>query len=60
MGSSSDLVKPITIKLVFAASQLSTHSLRSKSKDWFAWNQDNVYMQTVVLVRGHYKNRDKS
>jgi len=40
---SLDLVKPKTMKLVFVASMLST-ALRRKSKDWLAWNQDNVSM----------------
>jgi hypothetical protein len=43
LGSSSGRVKPMTIKLVFVASPLSTHAaIRSKSKDWLAENQDNV------------------
>jgi hypothetical protein len=31
-----------TIKLVFVASPLNHTALRWKSKDWLAWNQDNV------------------
>ena len=42
VGSSSDQVKPKTVKLVFVASPLSMeHYKWKKSKDWLAWNQDN-------------------
>ena len=34
-------VKQNTMVFIFAASPLST-ARRSKSKDWLAWNQDNV------------------
>jgi hypothetical protein len=38
-------------------------ALRRKSKDWLAWNQDNVgrhvYQQTVVSVSWHHKNPTK-
>ena len=36
--------KPKTIKLIFVASPLSIQptALRRKSKDWLAWNLDNV------------------
>ena len=33
------LIKPKTITLVFVAKHAA---LRRKSKDWLAWNQDNV------------------
>ena len=45
MGSSSNWVKPKTIKLVYVASPLSIELvLRRKGKDWLAEieNQDNV------------------
>ena len=34
-------------------------AIRRESKDWLAWNQDNVlsvYLRTVVSVSLHYKN----
>ena len=40
--SSPGLVKPKTIISVFSASLSKQSSLRSKSKDWLARNQDNV------------------
>jgi len=43
MGLSPGRIKQKTTKLVFATSQLKKHiALRSKSKDWLAWNYDNV------------------
>jgi hypothetical protein len=48
MGLSPGRIKQKTIKLVFATSQLKKHiALRSKSKDWLAWNYDN---ETVKLL----------
>ena len=50
-GFKPDRVKPKTIKLVFVASPLSTAkhaTLRRKSKDWLALNQDNVSKRGVM------------
>ena len=41
-ASSPCLVKPKTIKLVFAASSHNTQHLRSKSKGRLSWNSDIV------------------
>ena len=57
MGSSSDHVKPKSIKFAFCAPSLSTQKLRRKSKDWL--NQDNVSEWGVVSVSKHYKNPTK-
>ena len=35
-------VKTKTIKLVLAASLLSTQYIRNKNKDWFTWSQNIV------------------
>ena len=39
-----DRFKPKTLKLIFVASPLSTqhYSLRTRSRDWLAWNQDDM------------------
>jgi len=42
VGSSTGRVKPKTITLVFVASPLQHSALRKRSKEWLAWNQDNV------------------
>ena len=43
MGSSHGWVKLKTVKLEFVASSVNMYlSLRRKSKDWLAKNQDNV------------------
>ena len=41
-GFAPSRVKLKTIKLIFVASPLSTQHIRRKSKDWMAWNKDNV------------------
>ena len=43
MCSSFDRIKPRTIKLVFFAFSAKHASQRTKSKDWSARNQDNVF-----------------
>ena len=40
----------ITLKLVFAASQLSTQHLMSKSKNWLAWISDNVFQSIISTI----------
>ena len=43
-------IKPKTIKLVFAASPLSfIVALMSKTKDWLAFNQNNVSKMSNML-----------
>ena len=44
-------VKPKTIKLVYSASQLNIHHLRSKSKNWLVLNQDNVSVWSDMSTR---------
>jgi hypothetical protein len=62
MGSSPDRVKPKTIlKIGFCCFSAKHTSLRRKSKDWLARNQDNVseWWWIVVSVSYHYKNPTK-
>ena len=40
----------ITLKLVFAASQLSTQHFMSKSKNWLAWISDNVFQSIISTI----------
>ena len=61
MGSSSSRVKTKT-KVGIRCFSAKHVALRSKSKDWLAWNQNNVsewsdivYLRTVVSVSLHYK-----
>ena len=42
MGLSPSWVKPKTMKLMFAASPLSTQNSVVKAKTGLAWDQDNV------------------
>jgi hypothetical protein len=59
VGSIPHRVKPNEIGVCCFCTKHA--ALRRKSKDWLAWNQDNVserhvYPQTVISVSKHYKN----
>ena len=56
MGSSPSQVKPKTIKLIFAAFLLSMQQKEVKSKDWFAWNQNNMSEWSNHGLSFHCKN----
>jgi hypothetical protein len=51
VGLNHGLVKPLTIKVIFAATMPST-VLRSKMKDWLAWKQDNVSEWSNMSTHG--------
>jgi len=42
VGSSTDQAKPKTIKIGIWCFSAKHAALRCKSKDWLAWNQDNL------------------
>ena len=50
IGSSSDRDKPKTIKLIFVASEHAV--LRSKSNNWFVWNQNNMSVWSHMSTGG--------
>ena len=52
MGSSPDLVKPKTIKLVCVAYNAKHAALRSKRKDQLVRNQNNVSDSGDMSIRG--------
>lgn len=58
MGSILIRVKPETIKLAFAVSQLRTKhmALRSKHTDWLARNHDNIPKWGTCLSADIYFN----
>ena len=61
MGSNSSRVKPKTMELVFCFSAKHA-ALRSKSKEWLAWNRDNVSEWSDMSTRRllfQYKNPTK-
>jgi len=52
VGSCPGRVKPKTVKCVFTLFFHWAHILKSKSKDWLAHNQDNVYEWSDIFTRG--------
>ena len=51
-GSSPGRVKLKTEKKVVVTSPLSTQHNKSKSKDWFARNHNNVFEWSDMSIRG--------
>jgi hypothetical protein len=66
VGSSSDQFKLKNIKLVFAASPISTDHVTSKIKGWLAWNWDIVsdskknVLKIVLIIVNINKDENKS
>ena len=52
LGSSPGRVKLKTIKKVFVTSPLSSQHIRSRSKDWFTRNRNNVFERSDMSIRG--------
>ena len=51
-GSSPDLVKQKDYKIDICCFSAKHAALRRNSKDWFAWNQDNVSEYGDMSIRG--------